>query len=195
MNSTETNVLALLDSVRAVLRKRGSRTITGLGRTFRALDSYDGNKKVDAGEFQVGLSENGVDLTNKQADLLFAFFDKNGDGCVDFDEFLVAIRGNLHGPRLEIVGRAFSTFDRDGSGNITVEDLADVYSVEMHPKYQNGELSKEEIFEGFLESFGDKNKDGVITKEEWVEYYSAVSSNIDNDDHFVLLMKNAWGLE
>ena len=193
--SEETNVLVLLDRVRAALRARGSRTIAGLGRTFKALDSYDGNRKVDSGEFAIGLAENGVDLSQKEADLLLAFFDKDGDGCVDFNEFLVGIRGKLHDRRLEIVQEAFRKFDKDSSGTITVEDLQDVYSVEMHPKYQNGELTKEEIFEGFLESFGDKNKDGVITMDEWVEYYSAVSSNIDNDDHFILLMKNAWNLD
>ena len=191
---SETNILVLLDRVRSALRKRGSRTISGLARTFKALDSYDGNKKVDAGEFQVGLGENGVDLTNEEATILLNYFDKDGDGCVNFDEFLVGIRGRLHDNRLAIVEEAYKKFDKDGNGCITIEDLADVYSVEMHPKFQNGEMTKEEIFEGFLESFGDKNQDGVITWDEWVEYYSAVSSNIDNDDHFILLMKNAWNL-
>lgn len=48
---------------------RGATTIRGLGRTFRALDSYDGNRKVDAGEFFVGLQENGVKLTKAEADV------------------------------------------------------------------------------------------------------------------------------
>ena len=41
-------VLVLLDRVKSALKKRGTKTIAGLGRTFRALDSFDGNKKVDA---------------------------------------------------------------------------------------------------------------------------------------------------
>ena len=65
----------------------------------------------------------------------------------------------------------------------------------MHPKFISGELSEEEIFGEFLENFGDVNKDGTITKDEWIEYYSAVSANIDNDDHFILLMRNCWKLD
>lgn len=47
----------------------------------------------------------------------------------------------------------------------------------------------------FLQNFGDKNRDGKITREEWNDYYAAVSANIDNDDHFVQLMKNCWRID
>ena len=56
-------------------------------------------------------------------------------------------------------------------------------------------MTEDEVFLEFLQSFGDKNNDGKITQEEWLEYYAAVSSSIDNDDHFVQLMKAAWKLD
>ena len=40
--------IAILEKVRAQLKARGAKTIRGLGRTFRQLDSFDGNRKVDA---------------------------------------------------------------------------------------------------------------------------------------------------
>lgn len=52
-----------MNKVKAALAKRGSTSIRGLARTFRALDSYDGNKRVDREEFNIGLKENGVFLT------------------------------------------------------------------------------------------------------------------------------------
>ena len=193
--NNQINVLEILDRVKAALKRRGSKSIAGLGRTFRALDSYDGNKKVDAQEFHIGLQENGVDLSQEESDALLSFFDKDGDGNINFDEFLVGIRGKLNERREAIVMKAFMKFDKDCSGEITAEDLAGVYRVDMHPKYINGEMTEEEIFLEFLENFGDKNKDGRISKDEWKEYYAAVSSNIDNDDHFILLMRNAWQLD
>ena len=189
------DVIEILDRVRNALKRRGSKTIAGLGRTFRALDSYDGNKKVDSEEFRVGLRENGVELTQAESDALLSFFDKDNDGCVNFDEFLVGIRGQLNDRRKDIVLKAFLKFDKDCSGHITADDLAGVYRVDMHPKYKSGEMTEEEIFLEFLQNFGDKNQDGQITKDEWLEYYAAVSSNIDNDDHFILLMRNAWQLD
>ena len=194
MNS-QVNVIEILEKVKSALKRRGSKTIAGLGRTFRALDSYDGNKKVDSEEFNVGLRENGVDLTQEESDALLHYFDRDGDGHINFDEFLVGIRGKLNERREAIVMKAFLKFDKDCSGSITAEDLADVYRVDMHPKYISGEKTKEEILLEFLENFGDRNKDGVISKDECKEYYAAVSSNIDNDDHFILLMRNAWQLD
>ena len=189
------DVLATLDKVKTALKKRGTKTIAGLGRTFRALDSYDGNRKVDADEFRVGLRENGVDLTQDESDALLSYFDKDQDGHVNFDEFLVGIRGALNERREAITMKAFLKFDKDCSGYITADDLVGVYTVDEHPKFKTGEMSEEEIFNEFLQNFGDKNNDGKITKSEWKEYYSAVSSNIDNDDHYILLMRNAWKLD
>jgi len=42
------------------LNNRGINTIRTLGKTFRSLDSFDGNRKVDRDEFYIGLKENGV---------------------------------------------------------------------------------------------------------------------------------------
>lgn len=34
--------------------------------------------------------------------------------------------------------------------------------------------------------------DGKVTPEEFMNYYNNVSSSIDNDDYFELMMRNAW---
>ena len=56
-------------------------------------------------------------------------------------------------------------------------------------------MTEDQVFLEFLAHFGDKNRDGKITRTEWSDYYSAVSASIDNDDHFVQLMKTAWKLD
>ena len=69
-----------------------------------------------------------------------------------------------------------------------------MFDCSKHPKVINGQLTPQEVFTQFLACFGDKNGDGIITKREWDDYYAAVSASIDNDDHFCLLMRNAWKL-
>ena len=96
--------------------------IYNLGRTFRALNSYDGNRKVDREEFLVGLRENGVDIDAGEASKLLDYFDKDGDGCVNIDEFLVGIRGELNEKRKEVVLQAFRKFDKEGSGIVSIDD-------------------------------------------------------------------------
>ena len=174
---------------------RGAKTIRGLGRTFRNFDSFDGNHKIDAEEFYSGLCEIQVRVTRAEASALMSLFDTDGDGHVNFDEFLVGIRGSLNAKRQAMVDKAFLKFDANGDGEITAADLRGVYDCSMHPKVQTGEVTEDEVFMQFLENFGDKNRDGKIQRDEWNEYYAAVSSSIDNDNHFVQLMKTAWKLD
>ena len=70
-----------------------------------------------------------------------------------------------------------------------------MYNCSFHPKVISGEMTEDQVFLEFLAHFGDKNHDGKITKHEFHDYYAAVSSSIDNDDHFVQLMKTAWKLD
>jgi len=62
-----------LQRLKDQLNARGSTTIRGLGRSFRTLDSYDGNRKVDSQEFFVGLQEFGVKITKAEADVRILF--------------------------------------------------------------------------------------------------------------------------
>ena len=36
--------------------------------------------------------------------------------------------------------------------------------------------------------------DGVVTEDEFIEYYSNVSASLDNDEYFAIMMNNAWNL-
>ena len=94
-----------------------------------------------------------------------------------------------------MIDKAFLKFDHDGSGAINAQDLRGVYNAKQHPQVQAGKMTEDQVFMEFLQHFGDRNKDGTITKEEWNDYYAAVSSSVDNDDHFVQLMQMAWNLD
>ena len=173
------------------MQARGARTIRGLGRVFKAMDT-DGNRKVDAQEFFVGLNECGCELSKDETDSVLAHFDTDGDGNVNFDEFLKGIRGEMSAERQAVVDEAFCKFDVDGSGHITAADLRESYNVACHPKVISGEITEDEAFLEFLANFGDENGDGEITVQEWNDYYSAVSSSVDTDEDFCNMMHQAW---
>ena len=46
----------------------------------------------------------------------------------------------------------------------------------------------------FLSQWDTINKDGTVTLEEFVNYYADVSASIDDDEHFELMIRNAWHL-
>uniref|UniRef100_A0A7S3IWQ0 EF-hand domain-containing protein n=1 Tax=Strombidium inclinatum TaxID=197538 RepID=A0A7S3IWQ0_9SPIT len=187
------SVQEIILKVKEQMAERGARTVRGLGRVFNAVGASP-CRKVEVQEFFVGLNECGVKLTKEETNVLLSHFDTEQDGHVNFDEFLTAIRGRMCPARQEVVDIVFSKFNADGSDKVTASDLRVCYSVEAHPKVVSGEITEDEAFLEFLANFGDKNNDGKITKTEWDDFYAAVSSAIDNDDHFVQLMKQAWKL-
>ena len=165
-----------------------------MGRSFRIMDD-NGDRKIDKQEFYWGLKDLGAEVTKREAVLLLDYLDLNKDGVVSYDEFLYGIRGAPNATRQQIIYECFGKFDHDGNGTVNSSDLRVVYDTSAHPKVISGEMTQEEVFVQFLASFGDKNGDGILTRQEWNDYYAAVSANIDNDNHFISLMRAAWKLD
>lgn len=188
-------IVEVLTNLRETLSRRGAKAIRGLGVAFRTMDSFDGNNKVDRSEFATGLREFGIDLSKNDLQVLFTYFDRDGDGTICFDEFLVGVRGKPNARRQAMVDKAFLKFDRDGSGYIDANDLRGVYNCSHHPKVRSGAMTEDQALAEFLQNFNDRNRDGRIQKDEWDEYYASVSSSIDNDEHFVQLMQTAWRID
>lgn len=159
------------------------------------MDNGDGNRKINKEEFYIGLKDLGVTISKREAEILLAYLDTDDDGVVNYDEFLFGIRGKPNQRRQTFIDKAFFKFDKDGTGVITAADLRGVYNCSQHPKVMSGEMTEDEVFTHFLKAYGDKNRDGMISRAEWNDHYAAISANIDNDDHFVSLMKTAWRLD
>ena len=72
----------------------------------------------------------------------------------------------------------------------------------MHPEVKSGKRTEDEVITEFMETFEQHHNtihgtkaDGIITPDEFLEYYAHVSANIDSDAYFELMMSNAWGFE
>ena len=188
-------VLQVINKAKDIINKRGVESIRSTGRVFRQFDSYDGKDKVNKDDFLFGLRESGINLPKEDQDVILSFFEKNQDGMINFSEFLVALRGKPNDRRQAIIDKAFLKFDKEGNGMIDVTEIRQVYNCSKHPKVVSAEMSEEQVFAMFLKNFNDKNNIGKIDRKEWNDYYSAVSFSIENDDHFVIMMKTTWGLD
>ena len=124
------------------------------------------------------------------------YYDVDGDGQINLEEFLRGLRDSLTERRAAMVERAFNIMDRDGSGVIEAGDIAHLYDVSQHREFIEGTKTKEEILDDFLNSFdGVKgNNDGKVTKEEWYEYYTDLSVSVPSDDYFVQMMESTWNI-
>ena len=165
-------------------------------RKFRLLDD-DGSKGLSYAEFKKGLAElgllEGLGLRDADARLVFAHFDADHSGVVNFDEFVAALRDPLSARRKALVGQAFARLDKDGSGVIEPGEIAQAYDASQHPDVLSGRKTAADVLAEFAENFEvGGTHDGKVTRAEFEAYYENLGANIDDDDYFELMMRNAW---
>lgn len=76
------------------LKSRGAKGIIGLARKFRIMDD-DGSKALRLSEFKKGLRESSFNIGEHDLVSLFNYFDRDRNGSIDFDEFLIGLRVSI----------------------------------------------------------------------------------------------------
>lgn len=100
---------------------------------------------------------------------LFRSFDTDGDGHVDFKEFIVGLCLSSSENSEKKLRWAFNMYDIDGSGGISRDEMGQVLKsiYKMTNSLADGEMgSPEQLTETFFEKY-DLNKDDQISFEEF----------------------------
>ena len=129
---------------------------------------------------------------------------------LNFEEFLFALRGKPNEERQNAINYVFSIFD-NGNGVADVNQMKQVFNCQKHPKFTMGKLNEDQMFYLYLKNFNNVVQPTVTKKviflffliffyfflfyQEWDDYYAGLSVAIDNDAHFITLIKNQFKLE
>lgn len=183
---------ALLVRLRDSLRKRGCDSVLNLARRFRQSAGRDG--RLDRDEFKVGLRQVGVGASDEDVAELFRAIDTNGDGTVSLEEWLRVVRGPLSQQRLPVVREVFRRLDRNQDGFVSLDELERNFAAAHHPDVETGRKTKEEATQDMLEGLGDTNGDGRLSWDEFLAYYEGISAGVDVDQHFIYVVRAAWGM-
>ncbi len=119
--------------LRKKIASRGANGIFSLGRLFRNIDD-NGNKNLCLAEFQKCMAEFRLGFQSSDIEIVFGFFDRDGNDKLSYDEFLRGVRGEMNQGRVKIVRQAFNKLDADKSGIITLCDVKEFYNAKMHPE-------------------------------------------------------------
>jgi len=133
-----------------------------LSRTFRHFDT-DGNGAISAKELVKALQLLGENPIGGEIDAIMRSMDKNRDGFIDMEEFAQvwwkSMYNTLEDEFDEQLALAFSVFDVDGDGFISVEELREKLMT-------IGERMSEEEMTEFI-ALADADGNGKITIDEF----------------------------
>lgn len=92
------------------------------------------------------------------------------------------------------VQAAYDKLDTTGDGKVTLEDIAKTIDVSTFPEVVNGQVTPKEVYMKYMSLWETQEADGVVTFEEFCDYYKDISASVMDDEQFAMIMKTAWGL-
>ncbi|KAF7811719.1 calcium-dependent protein kinase 11 [Senna tora] len=109
-------------ALRVIAERLSEEEIGGLKELFKMIDT-DNSGTITFEELKEGLRRVGSDLMESEIKSLMDAADIDNSGTLDYGEFLAATLHMNKMEREENLVAAFSYFDKDGSGYITIDEL------------------------------------------------------------------------
>jgi Ca2+-binding EF-hand superfamily protein len=181
----------LLERLREALRASGLSNLPTLSAVFKAADASR-SQSLEPDELVSVLQGFGIRVSTAQLRELWPYFDRDGSGAVDLVEFLRAVKGSLSEHRLRLVHLAFDKIDVDKNGYLDTFEMARFYDAANDPQVKAGRKKEAQVVREFLSVFDGGAKDGIVTKDEFVDYYTGVSALTDSDETFEGILRASW---
>ena len=164
------------------------------GLMSKADRNSDGG--IDADEFHgCVLKRLGMDVSARDARIVFDHFDRDGSGQIDWKELQSGMIEPLNAFREYVVLDTFAYLDVAGDGALDREDIADFYNVTNHPDVLCGMLSEDEVLDELLQnlgsSSGSESHEG-ITRDQFIQHYTALSNLVASDEMFETTVHDSW---
>ena len=172
--------------------KRGGRI--GVRSLFRNLLNMDdsGDGELDAKEFQSGLRDMGIVLSAGEINAIMSFFDRDGGGTLTVQELRGGVRGTMPGRRAQLVRNVYNTLPGAARGKVSISTVKRRFDPYCDPRLRSGKLREEAVLGELVAQIESSERDGFVTCEEFMDYYSDVSAAMDDDKEFDAYVREGW---
>ena len=166
---------------------------------IKNLKNRQSNNSISIKELNNIFREMRINFALSDLQTLFDVLNNNrNNNYISLDKLINLIKGNLDERRkLYIIG-IFSNLDIEKTGEVSISLLKNMYNCKHHPDVLNGTKTQEEVYEQFCNSLdlyceiNDIQKNGNLSFENFVDYYSGISSCIPDEVYFEDMLKEVW---
>jgi len=144
---------------------------------FKNLSANKLSEAISKAQFQKALGLKDSIITER----IFKVFDINGDGQIDFREFICGLSIFSAGTVEEKLAFSFRIYDFDGDGFIDKAELYEMLKASLVDNYMNDlgeEQMKALVEKTFMEA--DTNNDGKISFDEYKEMVKKYPQILEN---------------
>ena len=207
MKYYENKIEDILAHLRAIMVQRGYTGILSMRRTFMLQDEKS-RKTISFDEFEKLFKVYRYDLSETEINNLFNYFDKEGNGYIQHDEFLNELLGSLNQFRKNILNQVFNKLDQNEKGFITVGTIRNEYNPKGNPLVRQGKRCEDEILADFLDVLEyhfnlliEKNDEEIdvndieVDFDEFCNFYKNISLCIEDDKYFEVMILSEWGIQ
>ena len=164
---------------------------------YKLKDKQDKiNKTISYEDLLMSIREAGIDINDMDVKDFFILLDLNQENKILTEELLRLLRGFLNERRKMVIIEKFARFDLDKRGSTQIGLIKSVYNANYHPEVLMGRKKENEVYEDFaftLDTYiSYKGIVDQITFEDFIEYYSAISASIVDDNYFIDMMNGVW---
>merc|ERR1711934_1094221 len=128
------------------------------------LFDTDGGGTIDAAELETAMTALGFTPSKGEINKMVGDLDKDGDGTIDWDEFVLLMGGK---DMKEDMIKAFKLFDADNTGKVSFKNL------EAVAKELGESMSKEEL-QGMMDEAATDGT-GEVSQEEFLRVMKAAN--------------------
>ncbi len=181
------SVISLIEKIRHFLRvKNNVNAYKGLRRSLQVMDT-SGNGTVSSSALNSTLNTSGVSLTANEIDMLVLEYRSGSGDSVKYRPFLDALLGTMPESRTKLTGAVFDSMS-NFQPTVSVHQMGEYFIAESQPSVASGNASPSSAHAAFLSSWGSE----IVTKDQFITYYSEISVCIASDQAFDSLVASSW---